>query len=148
MSGNDPSLARAGFAGRHTDRDGAGGQPVHHSLGWEQTLFPYERADECARLPDGARRVLDHMTRDVGMMTRLAELPVGSSARVANVGGASDGSVDEVTLRLLEMGLTPGATVSIVGSAPLGDPLELELRGYRLSVRRSEAARVEVEVSK
>ena len=88
------------------------------------------------------------MTRNVGTMTRLADLPVGSSARVANVCGASDGTVDEVMLRLLEMGLTPGAMVSIVGSAPLGDPLEFELRGYRLSVRRSEAARVEVEVSK
>ena len=52
---------------------------------------------------------------------------------------------DEVGLRLLEMGLTPGVYVTVVGAAPLGDPLELELRGYRLSVRRSEAARVEVQ---
>ncbi len=48
-------------------------------------------------------------------------------------------------MRLLEMGLTSGVEVVVVGAAPLGDPLELELRGYRLSVRRSEAARVEVE---
>ena len=48
-------------------------------------------------------------------------------------------------MRLLEMGLTPGAQVSVVGTAPLGDPIELELRGYRLSVRRSEAARVEID---
>ena len=47
----------------------------------------------------------------------------------------------------MEMGLTPGAEVRIVGVAPLGDPLELELRGYRLSVRKSEAARVEIETS-
>jgi ferrous iron transport protein A len=43
------------------------------------------------------------------------------------------------------MGVTPGVEVAVVGTAPLGDPLELELRGYRLSVRRSEAARVQVE---
>jgi ferrous iron transport protein A len=70
----------------------------------------------------------------------LSELAIGRSGRVAKIVGA-----DEVALRLLEMGLTPGAEVSIVGSAPLGDPLELGLRGYRLSVRRSEAARVELE---
>ena len=48
-------------------------------------------------------------------------------------------------MRLLEMGLTPGVEVALVGAAPLGDPLELELRGYRLSVRRTEAARVEID---
>jgi ferrous iron transport protein A len=52
---------------------------------------------------------------------------------------------DDVSLRLLEMGLTPGVEVVLLGAAPLGDPLELEVRGYRLSVRKSEAARVEIE---
>jgi ferrous iron transport protein A len=52
---------------------------------------------------------------------------------------------DEVSARLMEMGLTPGVEVQVLGVAPLGDPIELALRGYRLSVRRSEAARVEVE---
>jgi ferrous iron transport protein A len=51
---------------------------------------------------------------------------------------------DELSVRLMEMGLTPGVEVAVVGTAPLGDPLELELRGYRLSVRRSEAARVQI----
>ena len=74
-------------------------------------------------------------------MTLLAELPIGGRARVSAVVGS-----DEITIRLLEMGLTPGTEVSVVGSAPLGDPLELELRGYRLSVRRSEAARVEIDL--
>jgi ferrous iron transport protein A len=49
---------------------------------------------------------------------------------------------DAVAIRLLEMGVTPGVTVRLVGQAPFGDPLELELRGYRLSIRRAEAARV------
>lgn len=72
-------------------------------------------------------------------MTQLAELPLGGRGRVVSVSGG-----DEIALRLLEMGLTPGVEVAFVGVAPLGDPLEFELRGYRLSVRRSEAARVEV----
>lgn len=73
-------------------------------------------------------------------MSALDQLPVGTRARVSSVAGD-----DEVSLRLLEMGLTPGVEIAVVGTAPLGDPLELELRGYRLSVRRSEAARVEIE---
>lgn len=72
-------------------------------------------------------------------MTVLADLPVGARARVSLVNGG-----DDLSMRLLEMGLTPGVEVAVVGVAPLGDPLELELRGYRLSVRRSEAARVEI----
>jgi ferrous iron transport protein A len=71
----------------------------------------------------------------------LNELAIGSQARVKQVTGA-----DEISARLLEMGLTPGVALELLGVAPLGDPIELELRGYRLSVRKSEAARVEVEL--
>jgi ferrous iron transport protein A len=70
----------------------------------------------------------------------LANLPMGTRGRVCSILGG-----DELSVRLLEMGLTPGVEVALVGAAPLGDPLELELRGYRLSVRRAEAARVEVD---
>ena len=72
-------------------------------------------------------------------MTTLNQISIGGHGRVTGVSG-----VDEVSVRLMEMGLTPGVEFSVVGSAPLGDPLEIELRGYRLSVRRSEAALVEV----
>ena len=75
-------------------------------------------------------------------MTLLADLPLGAKARVAKVLG-----MDDISVRLMEMGLTPGVELSLVGAAPLGDPLELELRGYRLSIRRSEAARVEIETA-
>lgn len=75
---------------------------------------------------------------DIAPLT-LATVAVGGQARVADVAGD-----DAVSLRLLEMGLTPGTAVRVVGQAPLGDPLELELRGYRLSLRRAEAARVAV----
>ncbi|MCE9608080.1 MAG: ferrous iron transport protein A [Planctomycetia bacterium] len=72
-------------------------------------------------------------------MSPLSELKIGQSARVAAVAG-----VDEISIRLLEMGLTPGVEIKLLGAAPLGDPLEFELRGYRLSIRKSEALRVSV----
>jgi ferrous iron transport protein A len=75
------------------------------------------------------------------MMKTLAEIVVGQRARVHQVLGD-----DGISLRLMEMGLTPGVELSLIGTAPLGDPVELEIRGYRLSVRRAEAARVEVQV--
>jgi len=70
----------------------------------------------------------------------LSQLSVGDSARVLRVSGDAD-----IRGRLLEMGLTAGVTVKLVRAAPMGDPLELIVRGYRLSVRRSEAAAVEIE---
>jgi ferrous iron transport protein A len=73
-------------------------------------------------------------------VSSLAELGVGERAQVSDILGS-----DELSLRLMEMGLTPGTEVAVVGIAPLGDPLELELRGYRLSVRRGEAARVQID---
>lgn len=73
-------------------------------------------------------------------LTTLDKIAVGDSVRVGDVAG-----IDGVAIRLLEMGLTPGVAVRVVGRAPFGDPLELELRGYRLSIRRAEAARVAIE---
>ena len=75
------------------------------------------------------------------MTSRLSELSVGQKARVARVL-----DVGEVGQRVLEMGLIPGTIVALVGVAPMGDPLVFELRGYRLSLRRAEAAGVEVEL--
>lgn len=73
-------------------------------------------------------------------MTRsAAELAVGEVGRVSQVAGS-----DEITRRILEMGVTPGAKIRRLGAAPLGDPLEFELRGYRLSLRRAEAQQVEL----
>jgi ferrous iron transport protein A len=70
-------------------------------------------------------------------MTTLAELPLGQTATVKSIEGC-----DEIAVRLMEMGLTPGVEVKLIGSALLGDPLELEIRGYRLSLRKTEAQRV------
>ncbi len=72
-------------------------------------------------------------------MASLDQLKVGQRARVT----ALDGS-DALIQRLLEMGLLEGEEIEVVGFAPLGDPLEIRLRDYRLSLRKSEAARVQV----
>ena len=73
-------------------------------------------------------------------MTRVAaELEVGQAGRVVRVVGS-----DEVSRRILEMGVTPGVEIRRIGTAPLGDPLEFELRGYRLSLRKNEAQHIEI----
>jgi ferrous iron transport protein A len=73
-------------------------------------------------------------------MPSLDQLRLGERARVVAVHGD-----DAVVQRLLEMGLLEGEEVEMIGFAPLGDPLEIRLRDYRLSLRRSEAARVLVQ---
>ncbi len=72
-------------------------------------------------------------------MSTLDQLPVGQRARVAAMAGT-----DALTQRLYEMGLFEGEEIEVVGFAPLGDPMEIRLRDYRLSLRRNEAARVTV----
>ena len=69
-----------------------------------------------------------------------AELEVGQTGRVVRVVGS-----DEISHRILEMGVTPGVKIRRIGTAPLGDPLEFELRGYRLSLRKSEATHIEID---
>ena len=69
--------------------------------------------------------------------TTLDALDVGGTGRVAEISGPRD-----VRSRLLEMGLTPGVTVRVVRFAPLGDPIDVEVRGYHLSLRKEEAKRV------
>jgi Fe2+ transport system protein FeoA len=69
----------------------------------------------------------------------LADLRPGQAAEIVSI------DCDRrMSRRLMEMGLLPGTEVRIVRVAPLGDPLELRLRDYSLSVRRSEAARIAV----
>jgi len=70
----------------------------------------------------------------------LAEIPLGRPATVREVKGPR-----AFRRRLLEMGLVPGTTVRVVTVAPLGDPLQIEVRGGQWSIRRAEAAEIEVE---
>ena len=69
----------------------------------------------------------------------LDQLPIGRSARVIRVEGNSP-----VIKRLLEMGVIPGAPISVVRCAPLGDPIQVRVRGYHLALRRAEAQTITV----
>lgn len=73
-------------------------------------------------------------------MISLAELPLGQHARIASLQGN-----DALVQRLFEMGLFEGEEIELIGLAPFGDPLEIRLRDYRLSLRRNEAARILVQ---
>jgi Fe2+ transport system protein FeoA len=70
----------------------------------------------------------------------LADLKRGESRTVVSVRGE-----DAITRRLMEMGVVPGVSVSMIKSAPFGDPLEIRVRGYSLALRRNEAQTVEVD---
>jgi len=72
--------------------------------------------------------------------TSLADIEIGGRAVIHAVRCARPDAV-----RLMEMGMLPGTEVEIVRRAPLGDPLELRLRGYALSIRSTEARLIEVE---
>ena len=73
---------------------------------------------------------------------KLSELPVGASATVREF--PKTGSA---FIRLREMGLLAGTRVTLIRTAPLGDPLEIKLRGYNLTLRKTEAEHVLVEPS-
>ncbi|HVW22156.1 MAG TPA: FeoA family protein [Opitutaceae bacterium] len=73
---------------------------------------------------------------------KLSELAPGTSATVRSFSAQAG-----PPLRLLEMGLLPGTRLTLVRTAPLGDPIEIRLRGYHLSLRKAEASHVLVEPS-
>jgi ferrous iron transport protein A len=74
-------------------------------------------------------------------MLSLDQLAVGQRGRITGLSGS-----DTLAQRLMEMGLFEGEEIEVIAIAPLGDPLEVRLRDYRLSLRRSEAARIQVTV--
>ncbi|HMD61214.1 MAG TPA: FeoA family protein [Opitutaceae bacterium] len=69
---------------------------------------------------------------------KLSDLPIGASAIVMELPKSG-------LVRLREMGLLAGTRVTLVRCAPFGDPLEIKVRGYHLTLRKSEAAHVMVE---
>ncbi len=75
------------------------------------------------------------------MIKLLSDFAVGEGGRIVKVGGQG-----ALRRRLFDMGVTPGADVTLRKKAPLGDPIEVTLRGYELTLRKTEAACVEVEV--
>lgn len=78
-------------------------------------------------------RALNSLSETKGELT-LAALPVGARARVTAVSGSGT-----IARRLMEMGVVPGAPVRVIKAAPLGDPIEVRVRGYHLALRRTEA---------
>jgi len=75
------------------------------------------------------------------MLKKLDEFQIGETGLIKKVEGEG-----RLRRRLFDMGVTPGATVCLRKKAPLGDPLEVTIRGYELTLRKSEAALVLLEV--
>ena len=75
------------------------------------------------------------------MLKRLDEFKIGETGLIKKVEGEG-----RLRRRLFDMGVTPGATVYLRKKAPLGDPLEVTIRGYELTLRKSEAQLVVLEV--
>ena len=73
---------------------------------------------------------------------RIDELMPGQSGVIEYVGGEG-----ELRDRLLDMGLTPGTRILMRKAAPFGDPIQLSLRGYELTIRKADAARLRVILS-
>ncbi len=74
-------------------------------------------------------------------MKKLVELEVGSSGTIVKVSGEG-----KVRRRLFDMGVTPSASFFVRKKAPLGDPIEITIRGYELTLRKEEAELVMVNV--
>ena len=73
-------------------------------------------------------------------MNNLREIPVGGTAKVVKIHG--EGAVKR---RIMDMGITKGVEIHVRKVAPLGDPIEITVRGYELSLRKADAESIEVE---
>jgi len=73
-------------------------------------------------------------------MKTLNEVPVGQTAKVKKLLGEGP-----LKRRIMDMGILKGTEITVVKVAPIGDPIEINLRGYDLSIRKNEAANIEVE---
>lgn len=99
-------------------------------------MHQWQRANSCVRM-QGFTLI---MMRQEGMeMKTLREAKVGDTVRVVKLHG--EGAVKR---RIMDMGLTKGVEVQIRKVAPLGDPIEVTVRGYELSIRKADAEMIEV----
>ncbi len=73
-------------------------------------------------------------------MNNLRQVPIGGTARVVRIHG--EGAVKR---RIMDMGITKGVEILVRKVAPLGDPIEISVRGYELSLRKADAESIEVE---
>lgn len=74
-------------------------------------------------------------------MATFKDMKVGDCAVIKNVAGEG-----QLRKRMLDLGLTKGCRVKLIRMAPFGDPVEIELRGFRLTIRKNEAEIVELEI--
>lgn len=73
-------------------------------------------------------------------MNNLKNVPVGGKAKVVRIHG--EGAVKR---RIMDMGITRGVEIAVRKVAPLGDPIEITVRGYELSLRKADAESIEIE---
>ena len=78
--------------------------------------------------------------RKVIIMKTLKDVKIGGTAKVVKLTGTG-----AIKRRIMDMGITKGVTVYVRKVAPLGDPIELNVRGYELSIRKEDAEMIEVE---
>ena len=76
------------------------------------------------------------------MIKKLSEFSIGETGRVTKVDGEG-----RIRRRIFDMGITPGAEIFLRKKAPLGDPIEVTIRGYELTLREDEANLVSLEVN-
>ena len=91
-----------------------------------------------AKLPDTVP------TRQNSQLTSLNHLTPGERGTVETIAASSP----SLRRRLMEMGLTRGTLIELIRVAPMGDPIEISVRGYRLSLRREEASSIFIKKSK
>ncbi len=98
--------------------------------------------DKCEECLDDCKQAVDHQKdRRLTKTTRtLNDLEIGEKAIIIRVRGR-----DEIHRRMLDMGIVPGTVIEVERVAPLGDPLEVRVRGYHLSLRREEAKKILVD---
>ena len=72
-------------------------------------------------------------------MRTIDDLTVGESGVISQVGGEG-----ALRLRFLDMGLIPGTTVTLRKIAPMGDPIQIQVRGYELTIRREDARKIDL----
>lgn len=72
-------------------------------------------------------------------MRTIDDLTIGESGMISQVGGEG-----ALRLRFLDMGLIPGTTVTLRKIAPMGDPIQIQVRGYELTIRREDARKIDL----
>ena len=99
------------------------------------------RPEDCQECVQTCEAELDRASQAVRTQDKLtvAGLEIGERGAVVSVSGRG-----AVKRRIMDMGMVPGAVVEIIQVAPLGDPIEIKLKGYRLALRCEEASRVQI----